>query len=54
MGGMLVCGVLGDAMSREKNHTEWSIETAHHWASLGNLGISVTTEKEFSLVRRAS
>ena len=31
MGGMLVCGVLGDAMSREKNHTERSIGTAHHW-----------------------
>lgn len=29
--GMLVYGVLGDAMSRGKNHTECSIETAHHW-----------------------
>lgn len=28
--GMLVYGVLGDAMSRGKNHTECSIETAHH------------------------
>ena len=54
--GMLIYGVLGDAMSRGKKsycmfHRNCpSLERT----SLGNLGIYVTTEKECSLVSRAS